>query len=138
MARQFPHLEPAHREFIQRQRLFCPRQPRPPSQEVRGRGPGFLPFFLLTWLDALGGVTTTGYYPDTGASRELAGCTPTMKNASPPRLKQKRGSAGSALKSGSQGVPGTSCEERVVAGHASMRSDFLTHALDIPRQPDVH
>jgi hypothetical protein len=28
----------------------------------------YAPFFLLTWFDALGGVTTTGYYPDTGVS----------------------------------------------------------------------
>jgi hypothetical protein len=28
----------------------------------------YAPFFLLTWLDALDGVTTTGYYPDTGVS----------------------------------------------------------------------
>ncbi len=28
----------------------------------------YAPFFLLTWLDALDGVSTTGYYPDTGVS----------------------------------------------------------------------
>jgi hypothetical protein len=28
----------------------------------------YAPFFLLTWLDALDGVTTTSYYPDTGVS----------------------------------------------------------------------
>jgi hypothetical protein len=28
----------------------------------------YAPFFLMTWLDALGGVTTTSYYPDTGVS----------------------------------------------------------------------
>jgi len=31
----------------------------------------YAPFFLVTWLDALGGVTTTGYHPDTGASEWL-------------------------------------------------------------------
>ncbi|WP_375764921.1 hypothetical protein NR798_24700 [Archangium gephyra] len=28
----------------------------------------YAPFFLLTWLDALDGVATTSYYPDTGVS----------------------------------------------------------------------
>ncbi|MFY0525838.1 hypothetical protein ACN28I_22730 [Archangium gephyra] len=28
----------------------------------------YAPFFLATWIDALGGVTTTGHYPDTGLS----------------------------------------------------------------------
>lgn len=28
----------------------------------------YAPFFLLTWIDALDGVTTTSYYPDTGLS----------------------------------------------------------------------
>jgi hypothetical protein len=31
----------------------------------------YAPFFLVTWLDVLDGVSTTGYYPDTGVSEWL-------------------------------------------------------------------